>query len=78
MFDIGKTPWMFGEVRERVQLVLLCVNSHAALVDALSHLLKEMEFAFDDVPPGVDAWMAIARTALKAAVNPESTKEQTL
>lgn len=41
------------------------VEAHAErLADALKNLEAELQMAFDDVPAGVDAWMAIARKAL--------------
>lgn len=37
------------------------------LLKALTHLEAELRQAFDDVPAGVDAWMAQARTAIAKA-----------
>jgi len=39
-------------------------NAHEELVRCLSNLEKELQRAFDDVPAGVDAWMAESRTCL--------------
>lgn len=37
------------------------------LLRCLYHLEKELQMAFDDVPAGVDAWMAEARAAMAKA-----------
>jgi hypothetical protein len=53
-------------VSENVKLRAACERA--------DHLVKEMEMAFDDVPAGVDAHLAMTRTALKAALATTANK----
>ena len=39
------------------------------LLHAAENLLRELRFAFDEVPAGVDAWMATLQSAIAKATN---------
>lgn len=55
------------EQKANAALIVQAVNEYAALkavAEAAEHLTKEMAMAFDDVPAGVDAWLATVRTRL--------------
>ena len=51
------------EIEANARLIALCPE----LLDAADHLLKEMRLAFDDVPAGVDAYMAILQGIVSKA-----------
>ena len=52
-----------AEAQANARLIALCPE----LLDAADHLLKEMRLAFNDVPAGVDAHMAILRGIVSKA-----------
>jgi hypothetical protein len=55
----GKPELPIGEDSKTIAL--------RALINRTEHLIKEMEFAFDDVPAGVDAQMSMVRLAIADA-----------
>ena len=66
-------PWTIEDwIHEHERLsdeITRLVNEREALLavaEAAEHLDKEMRLAFDEVPPGVDAWLATVRAKLAA------------
>ena len=61
---IALTPDQFDALMDMHASALSLLAERDRLRRALKGLEEELQHAFDDVPAGVDAWMAIARAAL--------------
>lgn len=56
---------------ENAAFIIRACNAHDELIEACKaaqHLISEMGMAFDDVPAGIDAWVAQVRSKVKSAL----------